>query len=138
MNPLNGALSTHPGRPKAPGSVCRGGGAWANNLPPEAGPVSPFDTWNRITTRSRQGGRDSGPLTWSALQGLAGLGLAAWCETRLKWRTWAWDPGRHRRGHRGSWHQDPASDQSKLKPWEALDEKANMAAQRTAFKHHQG
>ena len=133
MNPLNRALSTHPGRPKAPGSVCGGGGAWANNLPPEAGPVSPFDTGNRTTTtRSRQGGRGSGPLTWSALQGLAGLRLAAWCETRLKWRKWAWDPGRHRRGHRGSWHQDPASDWSKLEPWEA------PAAQRTAFKHHQG
>ena len=133
MNPLNRALSTHPGRPKAPGSVCGGGGTWANNLPPEAGPVSPFDTGNRTTTtRSRQGGRGSGPLTWSALQGLAGLRLAAWCETRLKWRKWAWNPGRHRRGHRGSWHQDPTSDWSKLEPWEA------PAAQRTAFKHHQG
>ena len=51
---------------------------------------------------------------------------------------WAWDPGEEQEGTGRSWHQDPASDQSKLKPWEAPAEKANMDAQRTVFKHHQG
>ena len=101
--------------------------------------MNPVNTWNRIPpTRSRQG--EGGTLGGLAvhLQGLAGLRQAAWHAARLKRRMWAWDPGEEQEGTGRSWHQDPASDQSKLKPWEAPAEKANMDAQRTVFKHHQG
>jgi len=91
--------------------------------------VNPVNTWNRITTRSRQG--EGGTLAVH-LQGLAGLSQAQVEDVGLGPRGGTGgDTG-------GSWHQDPASDQSKLKPWEAPAEKANMAAQRTVFKHHQG
>lgn len=100
--------------------------------------MNPVDIWNRITTRSRQG---------------EGGTLGVWLLTSRAWQDSGWQPGvqpgssggrgpgtqeRHRRGHRGSWHRDSASDQSKLKPWEAPAEKVNMAAQRTVFKLHQG
>lgn len=118
MNPLKGHRPPTRADPRHQG-LCAEVGGLGQQLTSRGWtcePLQHLESHNNQEQARRAGLWGSGPLTWSALQGLAGLRLAAWCETRLKWRTWAWDPGRHRRGHRGSWHQDPARDQSKLKP----------------------